>query len=176
MGRISGWKNPLINRKILVIFPRHSINVWNIYLHLVHVYGFHIGKYTVRPMDPVWLWLTNHWSDQRCFNGTSFSVPWNFEVQSSWEWSHTLDIQATSWILLRFSRCLDGMFFGVQANTKPRWPWMSRDVFLGGSFEDDDFPFPKVRYVLDMLVSWMVFFYFFCFCGKRCFLILRICA
>ena len=46
---------------------------------------------------------------------------------------------------------------------------MSRDV-PAGSFEDDDFPFPKVRYVLDMLVSWMVFFYF-CFCGKRCVLI-----
>ena len=29
----------------------HTIQVWYIYLHLVDFYGFHVGKYTVRPMD-----------------------------------------------------------------------------------------------------------------------------
>ena len=34
----------------------HRIHVWNIYiyLHLVDVYGFHVGKYT-SPMDPLGL-------------------------------------------------------------------------------------------------------------------------
>ena len=33
----------------------HTIHVWYIYLHLVDVYGFHVGKYTVRPMDASWV-------------------------------------------------------------------------------------------------------------------------
>ena len=30
--------------------PYHTIHVWYIYLHLVELYGFHVGKYT-SPMD-----------------------------------------------------------------------------------------------------------------------------
>ena len=30
-----------------------------IYIHLVDVYGFHVGKYTVRPMDPTRVYTMN---------------------------------------------------------------------------------------------------------------------
>ena len=35
----------------------HRIHVWNIYLHLVDVYGFHVGKYTIVPWI-LWVFFT----------------------------------------------------------------------------------------------------------------------
>ena len=29
-----------------------------IYLYLVDFYGFHVAKYTVRPMDPSWVYIS----------------------------------------------------------------------------------------------------------------------
>ena len=51
LGLLFVWRGVVVG-KVLCSFESHRIHVWYIYLHLVEVYGIHVGKYT-SPMDPM---------------------------------------------------------------------------------------------------------------------------
>ena len=53
----------------------HTIHAWYIHLHLVDFYGFHVGKFTMCPMDPMGIlpygkWLNHHRGAQSHLLGT----------------------------------------------------------------------------------------------------------
>ena len=89
--RHSIWLNPSELRNMKVIEPCHNhIPIGSMYgiftyihLHLVDFYDLHVGKYTVRPMDPMGL-IKLCWSISRFCPSHKLPLPFPYEPRDSY--------------------------------------------------------------------------------------------